>query len=442
MEIWWIVVIAGIIILYCISHIHNIRKDLQHHNHTIRDLNRDKKQLLAQLDDINKQYDELHRKKDNLDVQFIFQLDNKKKQFEEFQREKVNLDAQLNLQLDELRKRLDTLQKDNDRLITEQNYHKKKLSEFLESNLTSIPFLAGMIADYLTYDLEILAKKLDWGHDRERLKKVKTIREIRADAKARIEQAKIAIYQLDYLKTIFPGLEDALETDYRELTFTGEIPEHDPIRDYLSREEWESLSESEKSQRALDNYVASHKKSKWQIGRDYELYVGYMYQKKGYTVDYTGSYMGLEDLGRDLIAQKNNKILIVQCKYWSESKQIHEKHLFQLYGTLISYSLERDVDQNDLQAVFVTNIQLSNMARQIAQRLNIAVKENYKIDEFPRIKCNIGRDEYGFEAKIYHLPMDQQYDSVKICKEGEFFAFTVEEAEAYGFRRAFRWHGN
>jgi len=36
--------------------------------------------------------------------------------------------------------------------------------------------------------------------------------------------------------------------------------------------------------------------------------------------------------------------------------------------------------------------------------------------------------------------MDQQYDLVKINQPGECFAFTVEEAESLGFRRAFKWH--
>lgn len=37
--------------------------------------------------------------------------------------------------------------------------------------------------------------------------------------------------------------------------------------------------------------------------------------------------------------------------------------------------------------------------------------------------------------------MDQQYDTVKINKSDECFAFTVREAEAKGFRRAYKWHG-
>ena len=56
--------------------------------------------------------------------------------------------------------------------------------------------------------------------------------------------------------------------------------------------------------------------------------------------------------------------------------------------------------------------------------------------EFPRIKCNINR---ATGEKIYHLPFDQKYDSVVIEeKKGECYAFTVQEAENKGFRRAFR----
>lgn len=136
----------------------------------------------------------------------------------------------------------------------------------------------------MTYDLEIEAKKLDWGSNVQREKKVASIRAIRADAQKRIEEAKVATYQLDYLRTLYPALDDILETDYKDLNFTGEIPEYDPVREYLSREEWLSLSLVERDQLALDRYVQSHNKSKWQIGRDYELSIAYEYSKKGYSV--------------------------------------------------------------------------------------------------------------------------------------------------------------
>lgn len=349
--------------------------------------------------------------------------------------------SRLNLEIRDKNAEINRLKTEVNRLKNELKLHEQELENILKSNLTSMPYLAGMIADYLTYDFEILAKKLDWGNNYEREKKVKSIREIRKDAKERIEQAKIAVYQLEYLKALYPALDDVLETDYKELTFKNEIPEYDPIRNYISKEEWNLLSESEKNQLALDNYIKSHTKTNWQIGRDYELYIAYIYRSNGYEVDTFGSYMGIEDLGRDLIAKKDNKIEIVQCKYWSHEKTIHEKHIFQLFGTLVSYRIEHSLKYNNSKGVFITNIALSPMAKQVAEILKIDVNENIPLGDFPRIKCNINYDEFGIKTKIYHLPMDQQYDSVKITKNDECYAFTVAEAESKGFRRAYRWSG-
>lgn len=325
--------------------------------------------------------------------------------------------------------------------------HQKReatLNEILSSNVKSLPFLAGVISDYMTYDLEILAKQLDWGSDQKRLKKVADIREIRRDAKQRIEESKLAFYQLEYLKQLFPSLEEYIETDYIELPSelsADKFLEHDYRKDYLSKEEWSVLSEAEKNQLVLDRYIESHSKTKWQIGRDYELYVGYSYFSRGYEVEYYGTIQKLEDMGRDLIVKKDKKTAIVQCKYWSSNKLIHEKHIAQLYGTTISYCIENNLPFDSVTAILITNTTLSDVAKQMALHLNVRYKENFKIDNFPRIKCNIGKDEHGAPTKIYHLPVDQQYDSVKLKHEGEFLAFTVKEAEDAGFRHAYKWRG-
>lgn len=346
-----------------------------------------------------------------------------------------------------LRQRIDSQQKHNEELelklqaFTEHFENRAQhLHDFLSSNLTSLPWLSGVMADYLTYDLEIEAKKLDWGANVERQKKVASIRDIRADAQRRIEEAKLAVYQLNYLLTLYPQLEDILETDYKDLNFTGEIPEHDPVRDYLSKEEWKSMPEDERNQLALDRYIASHKKSKWQIGRDYELAVSYQLTKQGFEVDSCGSYLRLEDMGRDIIATKGDRTYIVQCKYWSSSKQIHENHIAQLYGTTILYALEKKLSPDSVVPVLITNIEVSPVARMAANFLGVTLTENYPLRSFPRIKCNIGRDEFG-KTYIYHLPMDAQYDNVKIDAPGECYAFTVQEAVEKGFRRAYKWHG-
>lgn len=342
---------------------------------------------------------------------------------------------------EELKQKLTTEKEERKKMKAYLDLHTDDLEAFLRSNVKHFPFLAGAIADYLTYDIEILAKQLDWGKSVERAKKVASIREIRAEAKRRIEESRVAVYQLEYLRAMFPAIDDILETDYNDLHISEvQITDYDPVRDYLSRDEWKELSDQQKNQLALDRYIESRKKTKWQIGRDYELYVGYKYSLKGYSVDFFGSYKGMEDLGRDLIAKKGGRVLIIQCKYWSQKKEIHEKHIAQLYGTAVCYSLETRIPMQHITPVLVTNISLSGTAKRFAEYLSVEVVENFEVNEYPRIKCNIGRNEYGEPTKIYHLPMDQQYDAVKIDKEGEFFAFTVEEAEVKGFRRAFKWH--
>jgi hypothetical protein len=356
----------------------------------------------------------------------------------EYNRNMLEQDAQLNILHGELANANQQIE------IWEELEKRRKdsLERIFSGNLIAFPYLAGLISDYLTYDLEILSNKIDWGHSLERTKKVASIREIRLNAKQRIEEAKIAIYQLQYLLYLYPALGDFIETDYKDLcTDRNSIPEYDPVRKYLTRDEWSNMSESERNQKALENYISSHSKTKWQIGRDYELSVGYAYVKKGYKVDYVGIEMGLNDLGRDLVCKDDNETLIIQCKYWSSAKTIHEKHIFQLYGTTVTYCLENDIEFETVKPLFITNTKISQMAKRVAKQLGITLVEDHAFSEYPRIKCNIGRDEYGFITMIYHLPMDQQYDAAKVCKTGECYAFSVAEAEAKGFRRAYRWFG-
>ena len=240
--------------------------------------------------------------------------------------------------------------------------------------------MSAIMADYETYGLEALAKQLDWGHSVSRAEKVLSIREIRKTAKEMVEKNLFAKYQLEYLMNLFPALEDVLETDYNQLPVISvqELSEYDKTRDWLSKEEYQSLSTVERNQLALDRYKASHTKTKWQIGRDYEMYVGFVYGKKGYNVNYFGSTMGMEDLGRDLIVSKGGKTAIIQCKYWSKEKTIHEKHILQLYGTVTSYKIENNLQNAEVKGILITNICLSDMAKKMADYLNIQYVEKYE----------------------------------------------------------------
>ncbi len=315
----------------------------------------------------------------------------------------------------------------------EEKFIKNQLP--LESNIQTIPHMSKIYADLCTIDIDIAALMTTSSQ------KSISLHTLRSEMKDRIEKLKWSEYQLQYLLSLYPTLQDVIETECTELrTTVYDVKHYDPIRRYISKEEWDTLSTVERNQLALDRYVESHRKSKWQIGRDYELYIGYLCESEGYHVDYYGSYMGLEDLGRDLICKKGKKVLLVQCKYWSQEKHIHEKHIMQLYGSFVEYQIEHD--NNNVAAILITNTVLSDMAKKFADVLGIKFCEKVPLGDFPRIKCNIGHDEFGNKEKIYHLPMDQQYDRIKLDKPGEIQVMAVAEAENAGFRRAYRWHNH
>jgi hypothetical protein len=88
---------------------------------------------------------------------------------------------------------------------------------------------------------------------------------------------------------------------------------------------------------------------------------------------------------------------------------------------------------------FTTTTTLSDRAREFAHVLDINVEENFPLEDYPRIKCNIA---HRTGERIYHLPFDQQYDATMIeAARGELYAATCAEAEDLGFRRAWRWRG-
>ena len=74
------------------------------------------------------------------------------------------------------------------KIEAEYDHHKKNLSSLLESNLTSMPWLAGMMADFATYDLELEERKRIWAR---KYKAVDSIREIREETKKELKKLKL-----------------------------------------------------------------------------------------------------------------------------------------------------------------------------------------------------------------------------------------------------------
>lgn len=337
---------------------------------------------------------------------------------------------------------------------------KKEIQKIANQKSMGFPWLADAYAEY--FSLKDL-KKEDYLKNKKHpaYTAAETVSEIKNEKKILLRQNKIIKYKINYFEKLFPWLSDLIAIDEND-----EIPvkidaedavgkdSEDRVKDWLTQEEYRVLPSVERNQKALDRYLESRYKSKWHIGRDYEMYIGYVYEQKGYSIEYKGIIDGFDDLGRDIIATKDNEVCIIQCKCWAQYKEIHEKHIFQLFGTTMEYWIRslvnhknpksfkefaKILNENKLRSIFFSSTNLSNKAKEMADVLSVEIIENYPPGDFPRIKCNTNYDEFGSKTKIYHLPMDQQYDRTIITKrKGEFYAFTVKEAEDAGFRRAFR----
>lgn len=337
-------------------------------------------------------------------------------------------------------KELDTLNQELQRRIDLANKLKEDLNTLSKQYSEGFPLLADAYAEYLALFDGKYAKYLETkSHPAQ--KSADLVRQLSKQKTEAVKQAKITEFINKYYETLAPFLIDAKGELLEELEAREVLQEYtpeeqlDPVVKFVSKEEYRKLPTVIRNQLALDRYW-ERRKSKGAIGFLYERYVGYLFEKEGYEVEFHGIFKGFEDLGRDLIAKKANEVVVIQCKNWSQFKTIYENHIFQFFGTVYRYKL--DYPKKKVRAAFYTSTQLSDIAKAFSKDLGIELVENFKLQRYPCIKCNIsGRNN----EKIYHLPMDQQYDTVVIEPDkGESYEMTVEEAEKKGFRRAFRWH--
>lgn len=280
-------------------------------------------------------------------------------------------------------------------------------------------------------------------------KAAEEVAQARAERRIVKERAKFLEYQLRSYKEYFPFLEeyeDLILDEAVSLSTTGEnleaLEDADPVLKFVPKAEYERLPSAERNQIALQRYLSGGL-SPVAIGRLYERFVGHLYEKDGWAVEYHGIVKGLEDLGRDLICTRGDEVHVVQVKCWSKEKLIHEKHVFQLFGTTQLFLIaagKGDLFTPKVTPRFVTTTSLSPVAKQAAEWLKIEIQENLALDKtFPMIKCNINQST---AERIYHLPFDQQYDRTKIVPNlGERYVATAAQAEKLGFRRAFRFTG-
>lgn len=240
-------------------------------------------------------------------------------------------------------------------------------------------------------------------------------------------------YKFRLLEMIRPDVADPLkDEEERNIMYECLLPERGSIHYWIKGLNYKQLDEIGQEQLAVEQYMASKKRTLWEYGSDYEKYIGEGYRKCGYDVFFNGISYGIHDMGRDIIAKKGDVTYVIQCKYWRKQYFVTESFIMQIYGSAKEY--EATHPKEKVVAAFYSTTRFTPKALQVAETLGVACKVKEIGNSFPCILCNINsRGE-----KIYHLPFERDASLTKIYKKGEFYASTVQEARGKGFRRAYK----
>lgn len=326
--------------------------------------------------------------------------------------------------------------------------HQKMEENFHTPLAKTLGVFSTVLADAYAQKYEHIKQEME-NKKRPAFSSAQIVADLKREVRFAEKQAKVNRYLVETYERMFPSLKEYREIPTIDAFQEGEVVEDsDPAELFLAPFERTSkeLSSTEKFQKALDRYFSSNNKTNWEVGLMYERYIAYTYETEGWKIIMHGAKRRLEDMGIDVIATKEGITHLIQCKYWATGKNIHEKHIFQLFGTTIQYIMENaslfssnpiDVIKSGIvKPIFITSTELSETAKKMAELLNVEVQSNRPLKKYPAVKCN-NHSEHG---KIYHLPFDQQYDNINMAKK-DFYVETVSEAEGKGFRRAYRWRG-
>lgn len=161
------------------------------------------------------------------------------------------------------------------------------------------------------------------------------VRTARSERRQAVREREIALNRIDFYERLAPWLSEYTELSVAEL-FAGMREEEeakaaaergeDPVSRHVPLAEWNKLSPSERNQMALDRYCDPRRRqTPWSAGIQYERFVGYEFEQRGYKVKYQGAVSGKSDFGLDLMCENEGHVLAIQCKRF----HLKMKHLFE-----------------------------------------------------------------------------------------------------------------
>ncbi len=168
-------------------------------------------------------------------------------------------------------------------------------------------------------------------------------------------------------------------------------------------------------------------------GRQYERYVGYLFESRGFTVSYRGISEEKEDGGIDLVAKAPRKIRLIQCKRWRNAVNVDV--ISRLQGAVERFIYEERKGKTaemrtSIRGVIACSGGIAKEAEDMSRHFGIYVMSNLQYQYYPAIKAQRITDDAG----RFLLPFSTGYDRMKLnLKRGDRLFYTVREAFSDAF---------
>ena len=157
------------------------------------------------------------------------------------------------------------------------------------------------------------------------------------------------------------------------------------------------------------------------LNKRYRIYIGYLYERMGWEVDYS--------CGKNLISRKNDKLIVTLTE---TATTVNLENMYSLLGLAMEY--RKDNISGTVSALCITSSTLISRVKSLAQKFNIAVREHFYLRNFPCVRCKADIDGQG----VYYVPDDEEYLSVRIEPDkGDKYCWSIDEAKSMNFTRPY-----
>lgn len=126
----------------------------------------------------------------------------------------------------------------------------------------------------------------------------------------------------------------------------------------------------------IDLTELENQTDKVHIGEEYEKYIGKKYETASYKVEYRGLILGKQDGGIDLIAENEERIVLVQCKNWIDINihQIESRDLRAFLGDCYLYLLHNTINKQISYHFIISDIHMLSDSSKLFLNQNTMIK--------------------------------------------------------------------